>query len=235
MGEDGRRLFTRWATSWFAVSTGLAVLAYPGGTIQDHTARGYSIVANVLSDLGRTVALNGEPNRLGAALFVSGFSALMLALLAGLPAFVRAYSVSGRQRRWARAAAAAACLSYLAFLGVALSPVNLFPTFHNLSALLGWFGILVAALLFALATARNARVSGRVAAGWLGLAVLVAANIWIDCLGPFAPDSETGLFVLATEQKTVGFVGLLILLFQTRAADRALHGTGQSGAMQAGP
>jgi len=219
--------FARWAMLWFAVCTGFSMLAYPGGTSRDHSTRGYSVFENFGSDLGRTVALNGEPNRLGAAIFLSGLGILILAVLACLPAFFAVYSISPSQRRWARGAAAAGCLSLLAFLGVALMPVDLFPSLHNLSALFGWLGILVAALLFALVTARDARFSGRLAAGWLGLAVVVSAYLGIDCLGIVPLNSDTNLLILVTAQKLAGVAGLLTLLFETHAAEHAL-GASQS-------
>jgi hypothetical protein len=215
--------FARWAMLWFAVCTGFSMVAYPGGTSRDHSTRGYSVFENFGSDLGRTVGLNGEANRLGAAIFLSGLGVLILAVLACLPAFFAVYSISPSQRRWARGAAAAGCLSCLAFLGVAVMPVNLFPSLHNLGALVGWLGLLVAALLFALVTARDRRFSGRLTAGWVGLAVVVSAYIGIDCLGIVPLNSDTDLLVLVSTQKLAGVVGLLTLLVETRAAEHALE------------
>src|SRR5579862_6625121 len=43
-----------------------AMRAYPGGTVWDPTTRGNDFWLNYLSDLQRTVAINGEPNPTGA-------------------------------------------------------------------------------------------------------------------------------------------------------------------------
>ena len=65
------------------VATVLAIgsgLRYPGGTFRDHATSGYSITHNFLSDLGMTVAHDGEPNRLGALLFVLSLTILVVGM-----------------------------------------------------------------------------------------------------------------------------------------------------------
>lgn len=63
-----------------AGSAGTSMLQYPGGTPLDSSTRGYSISQNFLSDLGMTVAYNGQSNGLGAALFVLSLLLLVVGL-----------------------------------------------------------------------------------------------------------------------------------------------------------
>ena len=44
------------------VLTAVAMFLYPGGTLFDRTSRGYSFFENSFSDLGSTVAWNGQSN-----------------------------------------------------------------------------------------------------------------------------------------------------------------------------
>ena len=57
-----------------------AIIRYPGGTPLDRATAGYSFAANFLSDLGMTVAHNGESNRRGGMLFVASLLTLVIGL-----------------------------------------------------------------------------------------------------------------------------------------------------------
>lgn len=46
----------------FLISTGIAMLYFPGGTILDHNTKGYSFFNNFFSELGRWRTHNGETN-----------------------------------------------------------------------------------------------------------------------------------------------------------------------------
>src|SRR5262245_45132091 len=57
-----------------------AAIAYPGGTWEEPSRTGHSFLFNYYCDLMRPVALNGQPNALGAALAEWGQLILALAL-----------------------------------------------------------------------------------------------------------------------------------------------------------
>ena len=79
----------------------LAMLLYPGGTIRDTSTRGYDFFRNFGSDLGRTTALNGRPNRVSQVLSGLGGVLLMLGIVASAAGVARVYSASARGRFWA--------------------------------------------------------------------------------------------------------------------------------------
>ncbi len=53
----------------FALLTFLAMLIYPGGSVDDHASPGYSFSHSFLSNLGMLTSLSGEPNWASAILF----------------------------------------------------------------------------------------------------------------------------------------------------------------------
>ena len=69
---------SRWAIAMAFALFVLAMLLYPGGTIRDTSTRGYDFFRNFGSDLGRTTALNGRPNRVSQVL--SGLGGVLLML-----------------------------------------------------------------------------------------------------------------------------------------------------------
>jgi hypothetical protein len=74
-------------------------LSYPGGTIHDASTRGYSFTHNFLSDLGTTVAFDGQRNTKGARLF--GVNVVIGGLVLGrlIVATVRLLSAAPRPAR----------------------------------------------------------------------------------------------------------------------------------------
>jgi hypothetical protein len=109
------------------IATGLAagaIIRYPGGTPLDRAAAGYSFTANFLSDLGMTVAYDGESNRLGAALFVASLLTMVIGLGWSLAAIVHLLAHESASRRWASLGALVGLLACAAFAGVAVTPEN---------------------------------------------------------------------------------------------------------------
>lgn len=89
MAAPGIFRLARWILAAWVVLTGIAMRLYPGGTVRNPSASGYSFFQNFMSDLGCTVALGGHSNRLGAFLFVMSSGLMALALLGCFAALVR--------------------------------------------------------------------------------------------------------------------------------------------------
>jgi hypothetical protein len=213
---------TRWSVLSFVLLTGAAMLIYPGGTLRNPSTRGYSFFENFLSHLGLTIASNGEPNRMGAALFATGLGVLSLSLGACFVALVSLYSPSRSQGNLARAAGFAGLVSCISLLIVALTPGNLFPSLHIRFGLLAFHSFPLAALLFTIVTAREPRFSRRAVVGWLFLTVVLAANVVVLNWGP-ALDTDAGLVVQVTAQK-ITFLALLLTFFsESYEAQRLSH------------
>src|SRR5476649_1313402 len=89
----------RWAIALAVILTGVAMILYPGGTLRDPSVRGYSMFQNSLSDLGSSVAWDGQTNALGALVFTMAFTLFAISTAACLLALVRVYAASPGVRR----------------------------------------------------------------------------------------------------------------------------------------
>lgn len=58
-----------WASILFIILTGLAMLCYPGGTVNNHNSVGYSFLQNFFSDLGRYKTFLQKPKLLSLTFF----------------------------------------------------------------------------------------------------------------------------------------------------------------------
>jgi hypothetical membrane protein len=211
----------RAAVLWFVVCTGAAMLFYPGGTRIDRSTVGYSFTRNAFSDLGRTVARNGEPNPASATLFMLGLTSGGLGLAAF---FVALFPLVAHRSRAAGAVGAVACVAGVitgaACVAVAWTPANRLPFEHVMAHNWAIRSFLVASALLGLVTARSTIFSFRAAAGWWMFGVLLLAFILIGLFGP-SRRTEAGLVVQVVAQKVIVFSALVIVASQSYEAQRA--------------
>jgi hypothetical membrane protein len=199
------------------VLTAVAMVRYPGGTLCDPTSRGYSFFENSFSDLGSTVAWNGQSNP--GSPFES--AAAIVFVLAGCVCFfalVRVYSSASKTRRLARAGGFVALVAGLGLVGTALAPEDRLPELHSKLTLLVVGSFPIATALLAVATARDPRIPRRASVCWLALTVIVIA--WTSAMLSIHPSTGRELAIPVTLQKVVGFALLATLVLEGYEAER---------------
>jgi hypothetical protein len=164
-----------------------AMRAYPGGTAWDSTTRGSDFWLNYLSDLQRSVALNGEPNAEGSALA----QAAMLVLAVGLAPL---WWLVGRlflgRPRLGRAVRLSGVAGVVGSIAVGLMPADRFGDGHALAIVLGGVPGLVATGLTVVGLASRGHTA-RVAAVTGGAMLLVSSAdflLYVGRLGRAGPD-----------------------------------------------
>lgn len=198
-----------------------AMLRYPGGTALDATTARYSLARNFLSDLGMTVAYNGQPNRVGASLFVGSLLLLVVGFGACLAAIVRLFGAEPASRRWARAVGVCGLLACAAFAGVAVTPENRVMAIHVGFTVWAWRIMPVVAALIAVAAAQSRVLRRRVAVVWTLAAVLLTGYAALLAWGP-SVQSVAGLTVQVIAQKAAACLLLSAVLYLAGEADRGL-------------
>jgi hypothetical protein len=205
-----------YAALQFVALTALAMWRYPGGTVLDPTTRGYAFTGNFFSDLGATHAWSGRPNLAGTALFAIALGTIGVAFVAFAPTWRTFAFARGRARGAGIAAQTCGTASGAAFLGVAVTPVNLAMNLHNAFVLAG-FGLLLGfAACLLVVWWRNGATAGQRAAG-LGYVALVAAYVatTIDVVhAGYAYPTEIRALVIA--QKIVAYGSMLYVAFLTQ-------------------
>ena len=207
----------RWAIVMALMLTGGSVLLYPGGTVRDESTRVYSFSHNFLSDLGSTVAFNGQRNVVGAVLFGLSVLIMVLVLAGSIVVAVRLLSATPRARLFARLAAVASVLVCAGFLGVALTPADRAWHLHIAFSMLAFRSFPLTTALLAIATARDARFRPRATVGWVTLTIVLAGLIAMANLGPTA-DTEHGLVTQVITQKIMAVTVLVVVWIECREA-----------------
>ena len=209
------------------IAAALAILSmaqYPGGTPLDARTVGYAPAQNFLSDLGMTVAYNGQANALGAALFVASMLVMVVGCSAVLGQWVRLYAEMPESRGLARAAFATTVLAAAAFVGVAVTPENRAMPLHEAFTLLAFRAAPVAVALLAAASLRARCLPRAASNAWIALTIVLAGYLVLLAVGP-STDTGAGLRVMVLAQKLVtamaGGLMLLLCAFAVRHAGRA--------------
>lgn len=214
---------TRVAAIAVVVLFGIAMLSYPGGTGLNRSTRGYSIFHNSLSDLGASVAWNGQPNP-GAVFNLAASILLVLAGVACLVVLIRVCSSSIATRRIGRAAAAIVLVAAAALIGAAFSPQDRAAALHGRFTLVAVCSFPVATVLLALITALDGRFRRRAPAAWLVLTVVVIT--W-GMVIRWRPTTEVEAAIPVILQKIVGIVLLGTLVLESREAERVVARRGR--------
>jgi hypothetical membrane protein len=197
-----------------------AMLRYPGGTLLDRaTSSGYSLSANFLSDLGMTVAYDGQRNFAGATLFVLSLLLLVVGLGGCVFGFVHLYATSLRSKPWARTAAVFAALACVAFAGVAVTPENAVMNLHVMLTLWAWRLVPGVALLLCVASALSDALPPRVAFAWGALAAVLATYVAVLTWGP-STATAAGLREQVIAQKIIAASVVAFLIYLSCEADR---------------
>ncbi len=199
-----RLMQARWAFGLAIVLTLASMLRYPGGTTLVRASERYSLDQNFLSDLGMTIAYNGEPNCLGALCFVAGLLLVLAGVSAILIEFVRICSASARARTLVRAGCVSALCACLAFVGVAFTPENRAMAAHIDFTFLGFRIAPAATLLLALA-AYAARLPRSITAILTLLTTALVAFAAILQWGPTLANPSGLRFQVLAQKAAVGF------------------------------
>jgi hypothetical protein len=145
-GQARRAEFLMAASALFVVLTVAAMAAYPGGALYDHESRGYLLFQNFFSDLGATKTYSGHSNTTSHVLFIIALVGVGLATIG----FSTTWRVIAARRDAGRGfggvAQAAAIVSGLGFIGIAITPWDRVLDAHNAFVKLA-FGVLLVYIL----------------------------------------------------------------------------------------
>ena len=195
----------------------VAMVRYPGGDPLDRSSAGYAPTRNFLSDLGMTVAYNGQSNRLGASLFTASLLLLVASMGILLTGLLNHYSNTARARGFARYAGMVGAAACAAFVVVAFTPENRVLSLHVQATLLAWRLVPVASTLLTLAALNAHGVSRRSIGVLFALTVVLVAYVTLLGWGP-SMASLSGLRINVVAQKVMAVVlaGALMLLSAAR-------------------
>ncbi len=202
----------------FVILLHAGMFTFPGGTLEDADAHGYSMTRNFLSDLGREFALNASENSGSAMCFTVSLSLASAALLC--VAWMIPWQFESQVTR--RISIVASCLATIAawfFLRTGWTPIDQHFEAHQSYAMLGFSALGISTFVHAIALFVQGSVS-KTNAG--ALLVLFCAITLYLLLRQFDDErillGSTWLFRQATAQKLVLYSSIACLFVQLRSS-----------------
>lgn len=203
----------------FVALTILAMLVYPGGTNADKTTAGYSFFTNFFSDLGRTVAHNGQPNSIASLLFPIALTLAGSGLILFFITFTQFFRQSAITKILSAAGALAGIGAGLCFIGVAFTPSNLFSSAHGTFVLSAFGLFFVAVSIYVMAMLIEKNYPSRNALIFIAFAVALGVYVWLMVNGPRGNSPDVA-WIQPTAQKVIVYASLLSVALQSWAAIR---------------
>jgi hypothetical protein len=155
-------------------------------------------------------------------------SAAGAGLLLFFVVFRRFFSASRSARVLSGLGSLLGVLSGVCFVGVALTPADLYLVAHSRFVLWAFQAFPIAVILYALAIFREPAYPNRY--GWLfvGFAVLLVGYVVLLTSGP-GRDALQGLVIQATGQKVIVYASVFSIFVQARAAKRLAQSMAERG------
>ncbi|MDF1538467.1 MAG: hypothetical protein P1Q69_06155 [Candidatus Thorarchaeota archaeon] len=135
----------------FMLLSVIAMMFYTGGSSVDHQSAGYSILYNLLSDLGRTIAYSGESNVVSSLIYnisLLSMGCFLVPFFIAMPKFLgldtdaKWFSVPG---------SLIGILMAITFIGAALTPADILMDIHFLLGQIAFITGLPLAISYAMA------------------------------------------------------------------------------------
>lgn len=201
----------------FLVLSAVAMPLYPGGNYSDNSTAGYEFHRNFFSDLGRTVAHNGDSNTVSMVLFIIGLSLAGLALIIFFLAVPPHFAENRTSRRLSLIGSTVGVISGIGFIGIASVPADVDQTLHTNFVYVAFTGFLFVVFCYSAAILKSRTYARAYAYAYFAFAVILALYLVLLFSGP---DIETarGLTIQAVGQKIVVYTGIICVVIQSWGA-----------------
>lgn len=114
----------------YLILTSTAMFFYSGGTLADPLSPGYNFWGNLFSDLGRVIALSGEPNTISFIIFTITALLFAFSFIPFTLALPRLFEGEKKRYNLIIIGTGVGLLTTVALLGTILTPWDLFPDIH---------------------------------------------------------------------------------------------------------
>ena len=195
----------------FVISFILAMIIYAGGTINDPESMGYSFTRNFFSDLGKFTTENIiSAMMFNLSLIVCGWS-----FAAYFFYFTKLFNQNTIIHILAKVGSFAGIIGALCFIGVGLTPHNLFLDYHIVFVNWAFRSFLLAGISLSVVLYKDNRFENRFAMGYFIFAILTFLYVLVL---EFAPDPKISDFALifnVIAQKIIIFAFIFSILYQS--------------------
>ena len=189
----------------------LAMLMYAGGTINNPESMGYSFTRNFFSDLGKFTTENIiSAMMFNLSLIVCGWS-----FAAYFFYFTKLFNQNTIIHILAKVGSFAGIIGALCFIGVGLTPHNLFLDYHIVFVNWAFRSFLLAGILLSVVLYKDNRFENQFAMGYFIFAILTFLYVLVLEFAPNPKISDFSLIFNVIAQKIIVFTFITSILYQS--------------------
>lgn len=202
----------------FLVTTLVAMVVYPGGTLFDPDAESYRFLENTFSELGRVYDFRGDPKPVSQWIFTTAMVLSGVGLAAAHGAFPGLFREAPRSARTLSAVTAGlGAVVAVGFIGIGIFPTDVQTRVHYVSVYFAFTGLLPAVAAAAAALMLHPAVPQSARAVHLAFAAVLLGYLWLLWFGPNR-ETPAGAFIQIAGQKIIVYAGVLAMTVQCAVA-----------------
>ncbi|MFW9829324.1 MAG: hypothetical protein ACFFEY_17250 [Candidatus Thorarchaeota archaeon] len=214
--------FNIYGSIQFIVLTTIAMFFYNGGTYIDPSTTHYIFWYNYFSDLGRLIAHSGLINIISFVLFTITLSIWGFSQIIFFIAFPNFFKNSKITKFLSSTASMLGIFSGVCFIGIALTPVDLYHFMHDFFVLLGFASIFFSISLYSIIIFKNRNFTNFYAFSFLIAAFILGSYYIILFFIPYR-GNLIELFIYVVGQKLIIYSLLICGIIQGFGALKQFH------------
>ena len=206
-------ILPRLSLGFFLFCVGMGMYFYPGSTYHNYETTGYLFSQNFLSDLGNTITYGGDNNFHSSILFN------MSLVFGGITYMIFYFLIKDlfNSNLTAKLGSLTGILGAICFIGVALTPADLFLDAHILFNMWLFRFFLLSTLCYSWLMYKTDDINNYYLSGNLIFIIFLVLYILILLYAPSPHESHTALVFQAISQKIILFNFILSIIVQTMA------------------
>ena len=189
----------------------LAMIMYAGGTINNPESMGYSFTRNFFSDLGKFTT----ENMISAIMFNLSLIVCGWSFAAYFFYFIKLFNQNSIIHILAKVGSSAGIIGALCFIGVGLTPHNLFLDYHIVFVNWAFRSFLLAGVLLSVVLYKDNRFENIFAMGYCIFAILTFLYVLVLEFAPNPKISDFSLMFNVIAQKIIVFTFITSILYQS--------------------
>jgi hypothetical protein len=206
----------------FIILTGLAMIAYPGGTKIDRASVHFNIFQNFFSDLGTTITYSGKQNTASNILFISALGSLGMILIY-FSKIWRAIDVDVHKYKFIGILSKIfLIICGLSIIGIAFSPWNKYFENHLLFLKLSFVFLFLWSIMIAVLQTKNKKMRGLLVTNIIFILILFYFLYSVFLNPDFGTDKD--LEFHSVSQKIIVYISVVYLFIQAYGIKHFLRG-----------
>jgi hypothetical protein len=204
----------------FVVMTVMAMVFYPGGTLTDPSAQGYSFFGNFFSELGFLETESRADNTLSAVLFIPALTLAGMVMVFFCLAFPQFFQETRSARILSWLGSICGVIAGLCFVGTAWTPGDINLTLHIEFVMWAFRLFPLAVFFFTIAIFQTRDYPRMYAWVFVVFDILLVVYILLLEFGPSAWETQAGQVIQAVGQKLIVYASIFSVMIQAGGALR---------------